>query len=269
MRKFAPELLTLPTDPESGLDLDALEAMLAAGARPAFLYTIPTGHNPLGVSLGAESRRRLAAIARRYAMPVLEDDAYGFLGEETDAPVPALRAFEDRWVFYVGSFSKILAPSLRVGWLVVPEELIPRLQALKQGIDIDTSTLSQALVAAYLEAGHLPAHLARLRATYRQRRDALLGALAEHFPAAARWNRPTDGMFLWVELPPAVDATALLRTAVETERVAFSPGAAFAAGGGRHADSCLRLSYANLPPEEIDEGVRRLARVVRRALGKS
>jgi 2-aminoadipate transaminase len=274
LRKFVPEILAVPNDAANGIDLAAVESSLEGGARPAFLYVIPTAHNPLGVSLGLEARRRLAEIARRYELPVIEDDAYGFLGDDGadgaggEAPA-ALRSFDDRWVLYLGSFSKILAPSLRVGWGIIPADLLPRLQALKHSMDIDTSTLSQALVAAFLEAGLLPDHLERIRAAYRQRREAALRALAECFPTGARWNRPTGGMFLWVELPPEVDAAELLRTAVEIEHVAFSPGVAFATGGGRHADSCLRLSYANLTPEQIDEGIRRLARAVRRALGQS
>jgi 2-aminoadipate transaminase len=270
LRKFLPELLTVPSDAMGGLDLDAVEASLAAGARPAFLYTIPTAHNPLGVSLSVEKRRRLAEIARRYEMPVLEDDAYGFLGDDgpTGEAPPAVRSFEDRWVLYLGSFSKILAPALRLGWMVVPADLVPRLQALKQGNDIDTATLSQELVAAYLEADLLPAHLRRIRAAYRERRQTLVRALTEHFPTGVRWNLPTGGMFLWLELPPELDATELLRTAVEIEKVAFCPGAAFAAGGGRHADHCLRLSFASLPPDRIEEGIRRLAHAVRRTLGQ-
>ena len=271
LRKFVPELLALPGDASGGLDLDAVEARLAAGARPAFLYTIPTAHNPLGVSLNVEKRRRLADIARRYELPILEDDAYGFLGDD-DSPTgeapPAVRSFDDRWVIYLGSFSKILAPALRIGWIVIPQELIPRLQVLKQGNDIDTSTLSQELAAAYLDAGLLPAHLARVRAVYRERRQTLVRALTEHFPAGMRWNLPTGGMFLWLELPPELDATELLRTAVEIEKVAFCPGAAFAAGNGRHADHCLRLSFASLPPDRIEEGIRRLAHAVRRTLGE-
>lgn len=277
LRKFLPELLAMPGDASGGLDLDAVEARLAAGARPAFLYTIPTAHNPLGVSLGVDQRRRLAEIARRYEVPVLEDDAYGFLGDDlyagengsTGEAPPAVRSFDDRWVIYLGSFSKLLAPSLRIGWIVMPEDLMPRLQVLKQGNDIDTSTLSQNLAAAYLEAGHLPAHLARVRAAYRERRQALLRALAEHFPPGSRWNVPTGGMFLWLELPPELNATELLRSAVEIEKVAFCPGAAFAAGNGHHADHCLRLSFASFTPDRIEEGIRRLAQAVRRALGQS
>jgi 2-aminoadipate transaminase len=265
VKKSQPRLLTVPTDPDTGIDVDAVEALLAAGERPVFLYTITDGHNPLGVSLSVEKRHRLAALARQYRMPILEDDAYGFLyyGEN---PAPPLRALEDRWVLYLGSFSKILAPSLRAGWIVAPEELMPRLSALKHAADLDTPAFSHRLIAAYLESGELPAHLAALRAEYRRRRDALLGALETHMPPGLRWNHPQSGMFVWAELPRELDAAALLRAAVERENVAFSPGVAFSAEGRDHARHCLRLSFTNCDPEQIEEGVRRLARVLAPAI---
>jgi 2-aminoadipate transaminase len=257
-----PRILTVATDLTDGLALEALEELLARGARPAFVYTIPSGHNPLGVSLPLARRRRLAELARRYRVPVLEDDAYGFLHYDGE-PLPALRAFEDRWVFYLGSFSKILAPALRAGWLVVPEDLVPKLSALKHGVDLDTPALSHWAIAGYLASGKLPAHLDTLRAEYRRRRDAMLRALACHFPGAARWTRPESGMYVWIELPAQMDAGALLNQAIDSERVAFSPGSAFAVRGSRHASHCLRLSFTHLAPDQIEEGVARLARAVR------
>jgi 2-aminoadipate transaminase len=256
-----PEILTVPSDLATGIDVDAVEALLVSGIRPAFLYVISDGHNPLGASLSLESRRRLAALARRYRMPILEDDAYGFLyyGE---APAPPVRALEEEWVFYLGSFSKILAPSLRAGWVVVPPALAARLSPLKQGADIDTPSFSHRVISAWLAAGHLPAHLELLRAEYRRRRDAMLAALDAHFPSEIRWNQPTSGMFVWVELPDGLDAAELLRTAVETEGVAFSPGAALCAGDPSHGRRCLRLCFTSQPPERIEEGIRRLGRVL-------
>ncbi|HEY3567831.1 MAG TPA: PLP-dependent aminotransferase family protein [Thermoanaerobaculia bacterium] len=256
-----PEILTVASDPATGMDVDAVEALLAGGARPAFLYAIPDGHNPLGVSLSREKRHRLAALARRYRMPILEDDAYGFLyyGEE---PAPPLRALEEEWVYYLGSFSKILAPGLRVGWVVVPPPVAARLSPLKHGADIDTPSLSHWVVSAYLESGSLPAHLTTLREEYRRRRDTMLAALREHFPSGVRWSHPGSGMFVWAELPPGLDAVDLLRAAVETERVAFSPGAIFY-GGALQGARYMRLNFTSLPPERIEEGLRRLGRAIR------
>lgn len=257
---FRPDIIAVPSDRETGMDVARVEEVLAGGARPAFIYAISSGHNPLSVSMSLDKRERLAWLAGRYGVPVIEDDPYGFLCYEEDAP-PPVKAFNDEWVFYAGSFSKILAPALRVGWLVVPEDLVPRLSIIKESYDIDTSTLSQRAVSHYLDGGHLGPHLAHLLREYRTRRDAMLAALAEHFPAGARWSRPDSGLFIWVEMPEATDATAMLKTAIEREQVAFIPGQAFGVGGREVARNCLRLNFSNCTPERIAEGVGRLARV--------
>lgn len=262
---FRPRVLSVPTDLGTGIDVDAVEAHLAGGARPAFLYVVTEGNNPLAVSVSAEKRARLVALAREYGVPILEDDAYGYF-QYVDRPLPPLRALDDRWVLYVGTFSKIFAPALRVGWLVVPEELVPRLAIVKEATDINTSTFTQRVVSAYIDQGLLPGHLDLLRREYGARRDAMLEALSEYFPTAARWRAPTAGVFVWVELPPGVDAGALLEEAVETEQVAFLPGHAFGSGGDRSAAHCIRLNFSHSPPERIREGVARLGRVLGRAL---
>jgi len=266
VKRLEPEILAIPTDLNEGIDADAVERHLAAGPAPAFLYLITDGHNPLGVSLDEAKRRRLAALARQHRMPILEDDAYGFLYYEA-SPAPPLRAHEDEWVFYLGSFSKILAPGLRSGWIVAPEELMPMLAALKHAADLDTPSFSQRMISTFLASGELPGHMARLRAAYGAQRDALLAALDRRLAGAVRWNRPRAGMFVWVELPERIDTAQLVRPAIEEEKVAFSPGAAFAVRGSHHADHCLRLAFAHLTPEEIETGVERLARVIERALG--
>jgi 2-aminoadipate transaminase len=270
VRRFEPRLLTVPTDAETGIDVDAVAAALAGGARPAFLYLIPEGHNPLGTSLPAESRHRLVELAREHRVPLIEDDAYGFLNAGASAP-PALRALDEDWIFYVGSFSKILAPALRAGWAVVPDALVPRLSMLKHAADIDAPSLGHRAVAAYLASGRLPEHLQTLRTEYRARRETILAALEAHMPPAVRWNRPTGGFYVWVELPPSLDATAVLRAAVESERVAFTPGVAFAAtgDGDTHLRHCLRLSFGNCSVEQIEDGIRRLGRVVSDLLVKA
>jgi 2-aminoadipate transaminase len=263
VQPLQPTVLTVPTDPDTGMDVEAVADLLARGARPAFIYTVTNGHNPMSVSLSVEKRARLAGLAREYRVPVVEDDPYGFLFYDGAPPAP-LRAHSRRWVLHVGSFSKILAPALRAGWLVVPEELIPPLSIVKESSDIDTTTFNQRAISRYLAEGHLPAHLAELRREYGSRRDAMLRALAEHFPRAARWHRPADGVFVWVELPPGIDAEQLLTVALETERVAFIPGVAFSVGGRTMAANCLRLNFSNSTPERIADGIARLGRVLRR-----
>jgi 2-aminoadipate transaminase len=262
---FAPELLTVPTDLETGIDTEAVERLLRGGARPRLIYTVPDGHNPLGVSVSREKRSHLAALARRYGVPVVEDDPYGLLNYD-GSPPPPMRALDDRWVFYVGSFSKILAPAVRAGWVVAPEELMPHLSIIKESSDIDTATLSQRAVARYLDADPLDAHLATLCKEYGRRRDLLVGALRRHFPEDARWTTPSNGVFVWVELADGVDTQELLRAAIREEHIAFLPGSAFtAAGTGRSASNCMRLNFSHTPPERIEDGIARLGRLLRAA----
>lgn len=262
---FQPTVLTVPTNLDTGMDVDKVEFLLARGARPAFIYAVTDGHNPLGVSLSAEKRARLVELARTYRVPILEDDAYGFLFYD-QPPLPPMRALDDEYVFYAGSFSKILAPSLRVGWLVVPELLVPKLSIIKEATDIDTSTLAQRSISAYLDAKQIDDHLANLRNEYGRRRDSMLESLEKSFPAGARWRKPVCGVFIWVELPDEVDATKLLMAAVESQQVAYIPGQAFYTSGGRGPANCMRLNFSNPGQDQIREGIARLACVLQSSI---
>lgn len=261
LRPLQPRVLTVPSDPRTGMDVDALEALLAAGERPALVYAMPEGHNPLGSSMPAPARRRLAEVARKHGVPMIEDDAYGLLAYEGDAP-PALRSYDPDWVLYVGSFSKIMAPALRTGWIVAPPAVVQRLSILKQGSDLDVASFAQRALSALLDREPFAEHLATLRREYAARRDAMLAALDAHFPAGARWSRPRAGLFVWVEMPAGVDTTELLRRAVEEAKVAFVPGRAFCAAGGVRGGNALRLNFSRITPDEIHEGIRRLGQVL-------
>lgn len=264
LKPHTPQLVTVPTSLDEGIDLEAVEAALSRGERPALMYVMSEGHNPLGLSLSTARRARLAELARHYQVPLIEDDPYGLLRFD-EAPSPPIRALEDRWVFYAGSLSKVLSPSLRIGWLLAPPELHSRLSILRQSMDIDSSNLAQKVAASFLDSGHLPAHLTVLRRELKARRDAIVSALERHFPAGCRWSRPESGVFIWVELPRSMDATELLRMALREEKVVFVPGVEFRCGGepsvGRN---CMRLSFSNLNPEQLEEGIARLARAVNR-----
>ena len=258
---FAPDLLLVSTDAEEGMNVDEVEAVLKKGRRPSFIYVIPDGHNPLGVSLSRRKREKLVDLASSYGVPIIEDDAYGFL--HYDGPLdPPLRAMDEDWVFYVGSFSKILAPALRVGWIIVPEKLMRPLSVIKEATDIDTATFSQRTVSTYLAAGHLPDHLARLRQEYRIRRETMSDALLEHFPAQSQWQKPKSGLFMWVELPGGLDAGELLQHALKKEQVAFVPGGAFSVNTRWSQRQSLRLNFSHCAPPQIEEGVIRLARAI-------
>lgn len=257
----AVRIVAMPARLETGLDVGAVERALQAGIRPALLYAMADGHNPLGASMPVEERKRLVGLARSFGVPILEDDAYGMMSYDGEEP-PALRAFDADWVFHVGSFSKTLAPALRTGWIVAPERFLGPLASLKESSDIDTATLGQRAVAAFVASGAFEEHVARLRTEYARRRDAMFAALQRCFGTGARWSHPRSGFFIWVELPEGVDAGSLFEVALERERVAFVPGAAFAVEGAVPARSALRLNFSFPPPERIEEGVARIARAL-------
>lgn len=258
-RPYQPRFITLPMD-EDGIDLGALARMLEDGERPRFLYIVSSFQNPTGTSLSTERRQGLIEIAARYQLPIVEDDPYGDLYYDGTRLSP-LAAFdialhgELRHVAYLSTFSKLLAPGLRVGWLAAAPSLIQRLVQAKQGLDLHTGSLAQATIFEACQDDFLDEHLPLLRQTYRERRDALLDALAGSMPDGAHWTTPAGGMFLWVTLPEGTDATALLQAALE-QQVAFVPGPAFFANGGGGAT--LRLNFSHAAPDRIVEGVRRL-----------
>ncbi len=251
-----------------GLDVDALDeavaAVKASGRRPRLLYTIPTYHNPAGVSLSAPRRLRLLELARREHLVLVEDDVYRELAFDGDAP-PALRALDPAApVVRLGSFSKSLAPGLRLGWIDAPADLRKELAAdgvLESGGCV--SQFSAHLVAALLAAGAYGAHVTMLRLAYASRRDALASALREHLPAGCGFTVPAGGLFLWITLPPGLTASALLPVA-ERHGVAFAPGSRFCADGG---DGSLRLAFSLYDEASLAEGARRLGAAVAEAVG--
>lgn len=253
---FEPQIITVGTDLKTGMDIDMVEAHLKSGKRPAFIYAVTVGHNPLGVNLSSEKRKRLVELARHYGVPIIEDDAYGFLSYENTPSLP-MRALDDEWVLYVGSFSKILAPSLRVGWLVVPSSMTVQLSSIKESSDINTATFSQYLISAFLENQSINDHLALLQSRYKAKRDAMLAALEKYFLPSISWVSPQNGMFIWVSLPESVDATAFLRRALTEARVAFVPGQSFCIRQTKAAN-CFRLNFSNSSLEDIESGMTHL-----------
>lgn len=257
-----PEVLSVSSDLDTGMDVDKVEWYLSHGARPAFIYTIADGHNPLGISLSAEKRERLASLSLSYGVPLLEEDPYGHLNYSTKCLCPvATQAKETS--FYIGSFSKILAPSVRIGWVVAPEELISYLAILKESSDLDIAPFSQHVVAQMLDTGFLPEHLHRLRSEYLRRRDVMLEALRMYFPAGTQWTVPDAGLYVWVQLPHYCDTTNSLNSALNQYRVAYMPGQAFAIRMNPAARCCMRLNFSHPTIEQIDSGIRSLGELFR------
>jgi 2-aminoadipate transaminase len=172
-------------------------------------------------------------------------------------------AHDDEWILYVGSFSKILAPGLRVGWVIVPEHLVSKLSIVKEASDIDTSNFSQRVISAYLDSGHLDSHLDNLRKQYKSRRDAMVCSLQKHFPKGAKWVTPTSGVFVWVEFEDNIDTVAALRHAIEAEQIVFIPGQAFAIDENARARRSMRLNFSHTSLERIEDGISRLGNVMK------
>jgi GntR family transcriptional regulator/MocR family aminotransferase len=260
-RSLDVRLLGVPLD-EQGMQVEQVEDALPSG-RPRLIYTVPTFHNPTGTCMSAHRRRQLVALANRYNVPILEDDFVGDLRYEGRAQ-PALKALDPGGrVIYTSTFSKMLMPGLRVGFLAASGPVYERLLACKRVTDLATSNLMQRALEAYITVGRYQAHLRRACQIYRRRRDAMLDALSRYLPASARCLPPQGGLFVWLQLPAGLSATKLYPVAAE-EGVTFAPGSLFFPA--ERAQPYLRLNFAMHPPDVIGEGIRRLGRAVERLL---
>jgi DNA-binding transcriptional MocR family regulator len=257
-RAYRPTFVEVPTD-DDGMVPEELEKRLGSLDRVKLIYVVPDFQNPSGRRWSVERRRRLAELAGRYNVPVIEDAPYAELCFEGE-PMPPVAAQGDTCsVIYLGTCSKILSPGMRLGWVLADSDLLRRYVLVKQGTDLHTSGLVQLLAARFMLEHDCEAHIERIRGVYRGRRDAMIAALEEHFPDNVRFTRPAGGLFLWVELPDGMDARDLLEGALE-ERVAFVPGECFFPNGGH--DNTLRLNFSAMPEERITEGIRRLGGVL-------
>ncbi|MBN1814983.1 MAG: PLP-dependent aminotransferase family protein [Anaerolineae bacterium] len=259
---YGPDYLTVPLD-DDGMCMDELEKVLRTNPAAKFIYVLPNFHNPAGTTLPLERRLQLVELAARHGVFVIEDDPYGQLRFEGEDIAP-ICAFHKENTMYLSTFSKTLAPGLRLGWIVAPEKVIAKLVQAKQGADLHTGGLVQYLAYDICHRGLLRAHVQKIREVYRQRRDVMLRAMAEHFPPGVTWTRPQGGLFLWVRMPERIDAETLLHVALE-EKVAFVPGHAFYPGG-QEGRCCMRLNFSNAQPEKIEEGIRRLGRAIKREM---
>jgi 2-aminoadipate transaminase len=264
---YQAQYLSVPIDDE-GMDMVKLEEALRAG--PKFLYVLPNFQNPAGVTLSLERRWRLVELAAHYGTPIVEDDPYGQLRYEGDHLPPLVQIDAEHHgsnggtkfrggVIYLGTMSKTLAPGLRIGWVVAPEEVMEKLVQMKQGADLHTSTFNQMLAYEVARGGFLDRHVKLIRQVYRERRDAMVSALERYAPPGVVWTRPRGGLFLWLTLPAGFDAKTLFPEALK-EKVAYVPGSAFYPNGG--GDRSMRLNFSYCTPDMIQEGIRRLCKVI-------
>jgi len=274
---YGAEYVSVPID-EDGLQTEQLEKRLRSG--PKFMYILPNFQNPAGTTLSEGRRHELVLLADKYGIPIVEDDPYGQLRYEGEHLPPLVVLDRENLrrdagysignVIYLSTFSKTLAPGLRLGWIVAPPEIITKLAQLKQGADLHTSTFTQFVAYEVARDGFLDKHVKLIRKVYSERRDVMLEALQEFFPPTVTWTHPQGGLFLWVTLPRGLDIQTVFRSALE-QNVAFVPGDSFYANDSRDNNTCegcrhMRLNFSNAAPDKIREGIRRLAAAVKNHL---
>jgi len=263
---YGAQYIAVPSD-EDGMVVDKLEEALRIG--PKFIYVLPNFQNPSGTTLSLERRKKLVETADRYGVPIVEDDPYGQLRFEGDH-LPSLVWLDSQFrgdngcytgnVIYLSTFSKLLAPGIRLAWVIAPEQVIRKLVQAKQAADLNTALFNQMVAYEVGKGGFLDEHVKFIRQVYKERRDVMIEAMEELFPSNVHWTRPLGGMFLWGILPEAMDAAEVLKTAIE-RKVAFVPGASFHPNGGGKNTMRINFSYSN--PENIREGITRLGTLLK------
>jgi len=258
---YEARFVTVPLD-DNGTRVDLIEDILKR--EPVrFIYALPNFHNPAGVTLSLERRKKLVDLAARYGVFIVEDDPYGELRFEGEDLAPLVVLHKENTI-YLSTFSKTLSPGIRLGWISAPSKVIGRLVQAKQAADLHTSIFVQMVAYDICQRGFLRQHVKRIRDTYKERCAVMISAMEEFFPPEAKWTRPQGGLFLWVRLPDGVDSMGLLQAALE-QKVAFIPGSAFYTDGvsGRNT---LRLTFSTAGPEMIEEGIKRLGKAIKTQL---
>jgi len=266
---YGAQYISIPTD-ENGMIVDELEKALRIG--PKFIYVLPNFQNPSGATLSLERRQKIVELADKYGVPIVEDDPYGQLRYEGEH-LPSLVYLDSKYrgddgtytgnVIYLSTFSKILAPGIRLAWVVAPEKVILKLVQTKQAADLNTAAFNQMVAYEVGKGGFLDEHVKTIRATYKERRDVMLEMMDEMFPSEVTWTHPHGGMFLWGMMPEGIDAANVLKVAIQ-RKVAFVPGAAFHANGG--GANTMRINFSYSAPDIIREGITRLAVTLKEAI---
>lgn len=267
--QYGAEYVTVRSD-DDGMVTEDIEEALRTG--PKFIYVLPNFQNPMGVSMSLDRRVKLVEMADRYGVPIVEDDPYGQLRFEGEH-IPGVNALDAKLhvqngtytgnVIYMSTFSKILSPGLRLGWIIAPDEVISKLVLAKQGTDLHTATFNQFIAYEVGHGGFLDQHIQHICEVYKERRDVMLEALEEHMPDGVTWTRPKGGLFLWVRVPESCDTTALFPAAIRN-KVAYVPGDSFHPLGG--VTNTMRLNFSYCKPEKINEGIARLGNMLKEEL---
>jgi len=260
---FEPEFVPIPLL-DDGIDMDLLEKALKAGATKLF-HTVINFQNPSGVTYSRQKREKLADIIKGHNMVLVEDNPYGelrFMGED----LPSMKNYLPDSTIVLGSFSKVVTPGLRLGWICAATDVMEKIVVAKQSSDLHSNYLSQRAVYQYLIDNDLDEHILKIRKVYKKQRDLMVSMIEKHFPQEIKCTKPEGGMFLWVTLPEKVSSSYLFKLAAE-ENVAFVPGRPFYVDGG--GDNTLRLNFSNSDEEKIEEGIKRLAKVIKRILTES
>ena len=253
---YSPNVITVDTNFEGGVDIGQVEK--AFSIRPTLLYLVPDGGNPHGATISQANREKLVELAHEYKVPIIEDDPYGLLCYENN-PIPPIRALNDNWVFYIGSFSKILAPSFRIGWLVIPSYLQNPLSILKEGTDINIATYSQRLASKILEILSIEDHVNKIKFNYKEKRDLMFEQLRSFFPKETVLEKPKSGLFFWLKLPKYINTQKLFDLCLKKYKVAFIPGNSFAIKKCDDSSQYIRLNFSVSSRKQIVEGISRLA----------
>ncbi len=258
---YQPRYIPIPVD-ENGMVTTVLEETLKKYGKsklPKFIYTVPTFHNPCGVTLSLERRKHLLRLAEKYKIPIVEDDAYSEL-RYSGRPLPSLKSLDNKGiVIHLRTFSKILAPGLRLGWAVADKKILRKIIIAKQGTDSCTNTLSQYIADEYLRSGLANKQIPKIRKMYKRKRNIMLKAMEKYFPEHTKWTRPEGGLFIWVTLPESINTKKIQKKALK-EKVAFVQGSAFFVKNKKY--NTMRLNFSNTDDRKIREGIRRLAKII-------
>ncbi len=254
-----PKFMEVPTD-EHGMIIPELEKILKTTQKVKMIYVIPEFQNPTGISWSKERREQLMEVVNRYEIPVVEDNPYGDLRFENET-LPSLKSMDTKGlVIYLGTLSKVMVPGFRIGWICSSEELFDKFNTLKQGVDLQSSTLTQMQADKFLEMYDLDEHVDKIREVYKRRRDLMLSTMDQCFPKEVKYTRPEGGLFTWVVLPDYIDSKKMLVECIE-KKVAYVPGNSFYPSGTPM--NCFRLNYSNSSEEKIEEGIKAIAEVIK------